>query len=381
MTRDDKQNVYLVGFEQGLSGVTNIEPDGDSRGFVEKRSPTGTQLWRRIFNTAGTDTAERVVVDTARGRVFVVGRTSGAFRGQKNAGKFDLFVVALDTEGKLLGLTQAGSKRPQHPTALALLPGGDVVVAGYDDVYVPSNYVESVEDSFWGRFAVIPAGGMKKINWWQAETPAPDSFTGVAAAQDGSGALFVTGVAVGGPGQGVFVERLDAAGTVVWKKILSKSTLDWVAGVVLSPAGELIVAGSSFLTLGKQSFGQQDAFVLKLAPDTGKTLWAAQAGSAASDWVTSLDVGPDGQVYVSGMSPGSLLPGGGGSGAEEPFVLVFDAQGAQVRTWQASTTAREHVSALAPDGCGGIVIAGHVEGELLGPGAGKEDLFFRRVAH
>src|SRR5580692_1889095 len=69
------------------------------------------------------------------------GGTSGAFPTFVNQGQFDLFLARLDPGGQVTSLLQAGNERPQHPVRLGLAPGGAVLVAGWDDTYIPTNYV------------------------------------------------------------------------------------------------------------------------------------------------------------------------------------------------------------------------------------------------
>jgi hypothetical protein len=379
MTRDGSDHLYVVGFEQGLTGVTNIEPTGDSRGFLEKREPDGTLIWRRTFETAGTDTIENVVVDALHDRVLVVGRTSGAFTGFTNAGQFDLFIAALDPHGQVLDLLQVGTDRPQHPAVLTILTNGDVAVGGYDDIYIPSNYVAAWEDAFLVRFTVDSMNEIHLHSWWQSGTESSDFITGVAPTSDGSDDMFVAGMATGGSSRGLFAMRLQQGGRVVWRKNISPLTLDWLTGMALSPTGEPIVTGSTFLTLGAQSFGQQDAFVLKLAPETGEVIWALQAGSAASDWVTAIATDATGITHIAGSSPGSVVPGQSASGMEEPFVLSVDSSGALIGAWQANTTAFESITSLSPNLCGNVVIGGFVEGDLGGPSVGGQDEFLHEI--
>ena len=73
-----------------------------------------------------------------------------------------------------------------------------------------------------------------------------------------------------------------------------------------SAAGPIEAAGTD---------GSEDGFVLKLSPN-GTYVWANTFGDSSSDLVTSVRVGPDGHVYVTGAYNGSV--GFGGNHASIP---------------------------------------------------------------
>ena len=156
MIVDADDNIIVSGYEQGIRGVTNIEPDGNSRGVVMKINPAGTTSWKTTLDTPGTDTAEDVAIDPATGRLVVLGRTSGALPAFANQGQFDLVLATLDPAGQVAKVFQAGNERPQHPVRLSIAPGGAVAVAGWDDTYIATNYLAAQQDGFVASFRIDP---------------------------------------------------------------------------------------------------------------------------------------------------------------------------------------------------------------------------------
>src|SRR5689334_18167129 len=152
MAADANGHLYVAGFEHGVTGVTNIEPDGDSRGVVIQIDLAGEVQWRTAFDTTASDTVEGIAVDPANGAVVAVGRTSGAFEGVVNQGQFDSFLAALDRQGRISGILQSGDERPQHPSRLSLGGSHLIAVAGFDDTYVTGHSVEAQEDGFVASF-------------------------------------------------------------------------------------------------------------------------------------------------------------------------------------------------------------------------------------
>lgn len=382
---DKDDNLYVSGYEQGVTGVTNIEPYGDSRAVVMKYSPTAEKFWKTVLDTPGTDTAEDVVVDPASGKVFVVGRTTDAFSGFANQGQFDLFLAILDGDGATRTTFQAGDERPQHPARLGLGLAHEVLVAGFDDTYVVDNYVAAWEDGFVASFQVDPAQNyaVNQSFWQKVPVAASNRITGVAVEQDGSGAMYVSSYVSGSPvTRGIFVKKLNPDGSLIWSKRISPSTGDAVNAVALSPSGELFVTGATFFALGQAQFGQQDAFLLKLDKATGATLWGAQAGSSASDWPTALAFDAIGNVYLSGDTLGSVVSGGMHQGGNDIFAMKFDASGHFLSAWQAGTSGDDQSMSLVVDHCGNVYLGGFTTGNLV-PGhlnAGGYDMFVLRAS-
>ncbi len=118
---DASGNVYVTGYEGGLTGVTNVQPTGDARAFVAKYSASGELQWRTELDTPGTDTGEGIAIDPMSGDVYVAGRTTGVLAGTTNQGKFDLFLAVLSAQGEIRAVHQTGRERPEHPVRLGLV--------------------------------------------------------------------------------------------------------------------------------------------------------------------------------------------------------------------------------------------------------------------
>lgn len=389
MAVDADDDIVVSGYEQGVVGVTNIEPDGNARAIVAKYSPAGTMLWKTTLDTGATDTAEDVAIDPAGGGLVVLGRTSGAFPSFVNQGQFDLFLALLDpTSGQPSTIFQSGNERPQHPARLSLGPGGQVVVGGWDDTYILTNYVAANQDGFFASFSIDPgpAHAIGQTSWLYTYPPsatAPFSnANGVAAEQDGSGASYVVTTVSANPSvSGIFVTKLRGDHTTAWTERISASPFDAVTAVALSPSGELYVTGGTFLTLGARSFGQEDAFVMKLDKETGAPLWTGQGGSADSDYPTALAFDTLGNVAVAGYTLGSVVDGGANQGGADLFALKWSSGGDLVSAWQRGTSVDDLVTSMAADHCGNFFVGGFTGGALVAGevNAGGEDMFVLRV--
>ena len=192
---------YVTGYEGGDNKSSDVIPAGDARAIVARYDAAGQLTWETAIDTPGADTAEDLQVDGASGNLVVAGRTSGAFSGFQNAGQMDMYVLLMHSSGDALGAIQIGDERPQHPVRLAL-GAGKILVAGYDDIFIPSNYVAAYPHGFLAQFStgVRPAFTLTADSWTRSalfDSPPPppsneDFTTGVAVDAAEDGAMYVS---------------------------------------------------------------------------------------------------------------------------------------------------------------------------------------------
>jgi WD40 repeat protein len=385
MALDSSNNLYTAGYEAGINRVTNIEPTGDSRAIVSKYSSDGTLRWKTTIDTSATETAEAVTIDPVSGNLFVVGRTSGALDGFANQGQFDLFLAVLQPNGQVLSKVQLGNERPQHPLRLRTRDGNRILVTGFDDTYAPNNAVLAPEDGFVASLTVDPTHEWKiETRWWNylIAMPMPLSpytrFWDGAFERDGSGELYVVGTGdVTQQLRGAFALKLNADGGLLWSNPISPFALDAVTAVALSPSGDLFVSGGTVRKLGDMSFGQEDAYVMKLDKKTGATIWAAQAGGPDSELATALGFDASGNIYIAGVTLGSVIAGVQNRGEDDLFAMKFDQNGRLVKSWQTGTTRFDWVTSMVVTPCGEVLLGGYTDGDLAAPNLrpGTDDFF------
>lgn len=131
----------------------------------------------------------------------------------------------------------------------------------------------------------------------------------------------------------------------------------------LSPddAGGVMVAGHTLGSLGGPNAGEEDAWVARYDGE-GERLWIRQFGTSSFERVIALAADSAGGVFVTGRTEGDL--GGPNAGGADVFLARYDAQGNQLWMRQFGTPQRDWANALAPDGAGGVIVAGSTMGIL-----------------
>lgn len=170
----------------------------------------------------------------------------------------------------------------------------------------------------------------------------------------------------------IFLAKIDTTGTFVWKKQFGTALNDRPVAVAVTPQGNILVGGSfsdvggSF---GGDAYGGTGPLFAKLAPD-GTALWTKPWGlNGSGNWGT-LSADPDGTVWVTGVFNGTLDFGGGkvsSTGTLDLFVAHLDTNGGlldlDIKAGEVT------VRGQAPDGQGGLYLAGSFKGALdLGAG-------------
>ncbi len=365
--------LVAVGYEGGVYGVDSIDPSGNSRAVVLRFDLAGHLLWERSLDSPGTDVAEAVAVEPD-GSLLVAGRTTGALGPGPNAGQFDAFLARFGPAGEQGPVLQFGDEGPQHPRRVALDGLGGAWMAGYDDIYIPSNFVERWENPW---VAHLGLGATPTVTEWNfARTNIADRVNALVATAEGGAVM--GGVVQGGPSGGPFLVRLEADGGVRWRTRLSTSGFDSVQGLAAGPDGGLHVAVGFTAGPGTQ------ATLVELNAEGTEVAWKA---SVPSPLTFPLDVatGP-GVVWMSGeMVRGpdggaGVLPDGGQELQVDAFVARFDLADQRLgRLVVLGGPKDDAASAVAVDRCGRAFVAGFTSGPTAGPHLGNRDGFLSLV--
>lgn len=307
--RDDGDVIVAGSTTGSLFGAS-----GNGDGFVARLvGATGATDWAEPVGTASEDEVHAVALG-AGGAIFVAGETAGAFAGFAQAGIDDAFVAELDEDGGLVGALQVGSGSADRGFGVAVLAGGDVVLAGLTTSVLPGGPANpGGADAFVMR---LTPGAPWTVAWGPVAIGHPTedvTLKGVVVATDGD--LRVTGETDGGIGLGVFqggggdvyAARVAAAdGDVEWVSMVGGDGLDRPAALAAGPGGGAWVVGFTTSTdLGGTVVGT-DALVARFDAD-GTVDTTATFGTEEYDAANGIAIAADGMLVIVGETGGALF--------------------------------------------------------------------------
>jgi hypothetical protein len=318
------------------------------------------QRWAHRYNGPGNvyDFARQVAVDGA-GNVYVTGFSHGEAFG------YDWATLKLSPTGGLLWERRVSGpgQSDDRASELALLPGGNLVVAGVTQTggeQFPDNDVELVAydpqgsvawQRRWSDTAAshelvfdldVDGSGRIAITGTTQENPGPyappfpltlrydgggtllqtiRTDGGSSVDVDAAGNFYVTGSFVTSPST---VAKFSAGGARVWSTPLTVGAGDalWPPLVAADAAGAVTVAG----TVSDTSTGAGDFITIRFAAD-GRELWrhrfAGRAEPGEQDQVADLAIDAAGAALVTGTSWNGYVSMGGT--AEDIVTLKFAA--------------------------------------------------------
>jgi hypothetical protein len=156
-----------------------------------------------------------------------------------------------------------------------------------------------------------------------------------------------------------------------WVRQFGTAESEWSHSVSADGLGNVYISGITFGSLGGPHLGNGDAFISKF--DAAGTLqWTRQLGTTLQDSSASISADGLGNVYISGYTDGLM------AGQPDAFVSKYDAAGSLQWTRQLGTDSFEGSHGVSADGLGNVYITGDTGGSLDGPNAGPADVFISK---
>lgn len=306
-------------------------------GPVQSADPP-TKLWERHPGSNSGDSVWAVAADAA-GAVAVAGITLGSI-GKANAGGEDVFVIKYAPAGAVLWRRQLGTRNIDRPMGVATDADRNITVVGYT-----SGWLFGRNAGGWDGFVAsyTPDGA---VRWKHQLASASDNFA-LAVANDETGNALVAG----NQGSSGLLIKYRPDGTEVWRRLFGASyTLGY--GVAVAPSGNIVVAGLTHDSLAGPNYGGTDAFFAAYSP-TGALQWTRQFGTANDEWVRSVAIAADGNIYVVGTEDS-----GPPDYVTRAFLAAFSPTG--VVRWKRSFSGEvlDEGMGVAVDAAGSVVVTG-----------------------
>ncbi len=197
-----------------------------------------------------------------------------------------------------------------------------------------------------------------------------DQAAGTAV--DSFGNVYVVGTTSGDLGDQVnqstpdaFLQKYDAAGTLLWSRLLGAGETAAGAAIAIDGDDNVVIAGEvQGLLTGTAVGGGKDSFVTKFDGD-GRELWTRQTGPVADDGALALATNAAGDIFLAGTTHSALDATVSHAGGGDAYLRKLDTDGAIVWSKQFGSAGEDRATALAVDAAGDILLAGEVDGQAV----------------
>ena len=335
-------------------------------------------VWTRLGGTATSDGATGVAVDSI-GNIYITGFTWGTLPGETNYGFDDIFLMKYDSHGTLVWTRQTGSPDWDDSNAIAIDRNDNIYVTGGTTGSFDGNPHNGQSDIYLVKFDTHG----NKI--WSRETGSPPTDIAHGMTTDSAGNIYLTGETDGDldgntsqGGRDIFLIKYDGNGNKIFTKQFGSASSDYGTALACDSADNIYLTGITDGSLpGQASAGNIDMFLAKY-DTSGNNIWTVQTGSTFDDYGQGLAIDNNSNIIVTGYTYGGMgsAVNAGDLGSSDVFLIKFDPTGAILWTQQPGTMGNEVGTGVAEDGYGNSYVTGYTSGAWAGhTNAGGDDLF------
>ena len=313
--------------------------------------------WAATYNSPANslDGASAVTVD-GDGNIVVAGHEDRSDLGQGH----NWLVRKYDEAGRLVWSKSYNSpaNRWDSANAVAVDARGNVVVAGQEDKF------DLGQGFNWLIHKYDPAG---TLLWSKSyDSPAHRWDSASAVTVDAMGNVYAAGREDRPDlkqGANWLIRKYDSGGELVWARSYNgpASADDWASAVAVDGRGNLVVAGR------QSRIGQGFNWVVRRYDSSGKLLWSKEHDGPAhgNDWANAVVVAPDGAIYVVGREDRADK-----KQSTNWLIRKYDSDGGLLweKGYDSPASQWDAAAAVALDGDGNVIVAGHEERTDLNQG-------------
>jgi len=320
---DPQGNIYVSGI---TSGDLARPKQGDSTdAFVAKFDSNGNQQWIQQFGQNLIFQSFSIDVDNA-GNAYLTGIDVSSAPVPLFATD-NYWTAKFDTNGNRQWFTETGS-----------VPNG------------------SENDEFDESYGVTVGndGSVYASGWTRGDLPLVDSpgVTQNAGLYDAQ------------------ITKYDNSGQVQWIRQFGTADYEWAWRPGTDSQGNVYATGWTLGNLGGPNAGSYDPWLVKY-DSQGNQQWITQFGSAGDDEAFNLYIDKNDHIFVTGYTNGSL--GGANAGGFDAWAAEYDTAGNQVWLTQFGTPDTDQVYGITGDNAGNLYITGVTQGSLGATNAGSFD--------
>lgn len=341
--------------------------NGDWDFWIIKITADGQLQWEKNYGGSLNDEATSLQ-QTADGGYIVAGSTYSSNGDISfNNGDEDFWVLKLDQSGNLEWEQTYGGSDVDRAEAIKQTPDGGYIVAGFSESMngdVGDNYGNF---DFW-VLKITSTGAME----WEKNYggSGPDWAYEIELAQDGG--FVVAGSTISDDvdvteNNGFYdywIIKIDANGSIVWKKNYGGAGEDRAYDVHKTHDGGYIVGGSSYSSNidVTANFGGSDYWIIKL-DENGELLWERNFGGGGSEWLWGSDLTSDDGFILCGRSNSSDGMVTDSKGSRDFWLVKTNATGDPEWTKSFGGTSGEVAYSVHQTADEGYIIAGYSESD------------------
>ncbi len=333
---DDDEWLYsLIQDSDGgysMAGLSYSAPGYLEDVYMVKTDAAGDTLWTRFLGGTGADRAWEHF-QTADGGYLVAGYTS-----EPGTTVSDMWLARLNAQGDSLWTRAWGGTGNEEARAMAPMPGGGCVLAGYT-----ASFGAGLAD-----FYVVRTDSSGNTLWSQTfGGNLSESASAVVPTSDGG--ILVAGMTntYGAGWEDVWVVKMSGDGDSLWSHTYGGPVTDEVWSMIAVSGGGYLIAGLT------ASFGAggDDVWLIRIAED-GNELWNQTFGGIGNDQGWAVTEISDGGFLITGKTNSF------GAGAYDLWLLKSSADGDSLWSRTFGDTGNDNGNAVIQNEDGNYLVAG-----------------------
>ena len=318
-------SIYVGGYTlTSLDGqaITGINSDG----FLTKFSPDGVKIWTRLIGTKGSEEVKALTTGLD-GSIYLTGFTwntaNGGIALDGNPSNTNLsgFISKYNVDGTSVWTRLISGNKSVYGEAITTGRDGSLFISGYTSGSIDGQtFNGGLFDAFVTKYSSSGVKAWTRLIGTSEDDVARRVTTGL------DGAVYVLGTtdsSIDGQKNSykgwldVFVTKFDTGGNKIWTRMVGTYNHEFAGGISTGIDGSIFISGTSlqvsgiplavfpYDTLDNQiKPGGNDSFIMKFDTN-GNRIWTQILGTSATDGSSSLAIGLDGSLYVTGTVYGT----------------------------------------------------------------------------
>ena len=296
-----------------IAGETAIKDDATNYPYppltvcwVIKLDAMGNITWQKTFGGSGSDLARDIVQTTDDGYIIAGTTTSNDGVVSGNHGATDYWVVKLDASGNISWQKCLGGSSYDNAKTIRQTSDGGYIVGG--ETYSNDGDVSGNHGSY--DYWIVKLDAVGTITWKKILGGSlDDELRDIKQTSDGGYIIAgfsnsYNGDVTGNHGNlDYWIVKTDATGNITWQKSFGGSGSDHGEYVQQTTDGGYVVGGYSKSTDGDVSdnHGLYDYWVIRIN-NLGELIWQKTLGGSQNEYGYNVEVTNDGGILISGRT-------------------------------------------------------------------------------